>query len=140
MNKAELLVYLRTCRYAVIGTIGPDGGPQGALVGVAVTDDLELIFDTAADSRKHGNLQHNSRIAATLSGPGEQTVQLEGRAHPVSVTAESDADFRDAYYAAWPDGRERRSWPNIAYWRIAPCWARYSDYDRGPLMVEFDFA
>jgi len=140
MDKAELLSYIRARRLAVIGTIGPDGSPQGALVGVAVTDGFQIIFDTVSDSRKHQNLQRDTRIAATLSGPGEQTLQLEGRAHPVSAAAESDALYRQAYYSAWPDGRERQAWPKIAYWRIEPQWARYSDYERGPLIVEFDFA
>jgi general stress protein 26 len=131
VHKAELLSYMRSRRLAVIGTIGPDGSPQGALVGVAVTDGFQIIFDTISDSRKHQNLQRDTRIAATLSGPGEQTLQVEGRANPVSVTAESDALYREAYYSAWPDGRERRTWPKIAYWRIEPHWARYSDYERG---------
>src|SRR5262249_4651235 len=100
----------------------------------------QMIFDTVSDSEKHQKLQRDTRIAATLSGPGEQTLQLEGRAHPVSAAAESDALYRQAYYSAWPDGRERQAWPKIAYWRIEPQWARYSDYERGPLIVEFDFA
>ena len=140
MDKAELLSYIRTHKLAVIGTIGLDGRPQGALVGVGVTDSFQIIFDTASDSRKHQNLQRDTRIAATFSGPGEQTLQVEGRAKPVSVTEQSDALYREAYYSAWPDGRERRAWPKIAYWRIEPHWARYSDYRRGPLIVEFDFA
>ena len=100
---AGLVGFLRTvfdAGGAVIGTIGPDGSPQGALVGVAVTDGFQIIFDTVSDSRKHQNLQRDTRIAATLSGPGEQTLQLEGRAHPVSAAAESDALYRQAYYSA----------------------------------------
>jgi len=139
MDKAELLPYMRAHRLAVIATIGPDGDPQGALVGVAVTQDFEIIFDTVSNSRKHQNLRRDNRIAATFSGPGEQTLQIEGRANSVSLMAASDATYRETYYAAWPDGRERRAWLSIAYWRMAPHWARYSDYERGPLIVEFDF-
>ncbi len=138
MDKTELLSYMRSHRLAVIGTAGPNG-PQGALVGIAVTDCLQIVFDTASDSRKHRNLQGDARIAVTFSGPGEQTLQVQGRAHAVSVTGEADALYREAYYSFWPDGRERLKWPNIAYWRIEPSWARYSDFDRGPLIVEFAF-
>src|SRR5215831_6846121 len=99
MDKAELLSYVRARRLAVIGTIGPDGSPQGALVGVAVTDRFQIIFDTVSDSRKHQNLLRDTRIAATLSGPGEQTLQVEGRAYPVSAAAVSDALYRQAYLA-----------------------------------------
>src|SRR5205085_5592997 len=138
MNKADLLAYMRSHKLAVIGTMGP-GGPQGALVGVMTTDDFQIVFDTVSDSRKHENLLRDPRIAVTFSGPGEQTLQYEGLAHPVSVTGETDARYREAYYAAWPDGRQRLSWPKIAYWRIAPSWTRYSDFDRGPLIAEFTF-
>ena len=49
-------------------------------MGVAVTDRFQIIFDTVSDSRKHQNLLRDTRIAATLSGPGEQTLQVEGGA------------------------------------------------------------
>jgi hypothetical protein len=52
MDKAELLSYIRARRLAVIGTIGPDGSPQGALVGVAVTDGFQIIFDTVSPATK----------------------------------------------------------------------------------------
>jgi pyridoxine/pyridoxamine 5'-phosphate oxidase len=84
MDKTELLSYIRARKLAVIGTTGPDGRPQGALVGVGVTDGFQIIFNTASDSRKHQNLQRDTRIAATFSGPGEQTLQVEGRAKPVA--------------------------------------------------------
>jgi pyridoxine/pyridoxamine 5'-phosphate oxidase len=140
MDKAELLTYMRACKLAVIATIGCDGSPQGALVGVAVTEDLEIIFDTDSNSRKHQNLKRDNRVAVTFSGPGEQTVQIEGRVNAVSPMAASDAIYRETYFSTWPDGRERQTWSKIAYWRIVPQWARYSDFERGPLIVEFDFA
>jgi pyridoxine/pyridoxamine 5'-phosphate oxidase len=139
MDKAGLLSYIRAHKLAVIGTIGPDGGPQGAVVGIAATDDFAIVFDTLSDSRKHQNLRRDGRLSVTLEGPGEQTVQLEGRAYPVSATSASDASYRNAYYSTWPDGPERLTWPKIAYWRVEPRWARYSDYARGPLIVEFVF-
>lgn len=52
MTENELLAYMRASKLAIVGTIGPDG-PQGALVGVAVSDDFEIMFDTVRDSRKH---------------------------------------------------------------------------------------
>lgn len=138
MEKSELLSYMRSHKLAVIGTAGSNG-PQGALVGIAVTDDFEIVFDTVSDSRKHRNLLRNGRIAVTFSGPAEQTAQYEGEAHSVSIADQTDARYREAYYAVWPDGRDRLSWPKIAYWRITPRWVRFSDFDRGPLIEEFVF-
>ena len=70
------------------------------------------------------------------SADREQTLQFEGQAQPVDLQADRDLAYREMYYQVWPDGRARRAWPNISYWRITPKWVRYSDYDRGPLIVE----
>ena len=136
-GKAELLDYMRGHRLAVVSSLGPRGEPQSALVGIAVSTHHEVIFDTTTDTRKHGNLLRDPRASIALTGPGEQTLQLEGMARPVAVDGSADAELRAVYYAAWPDGRDRLKWPNLAYWRIAPTWARYSDFDRGPLIREF---
>ncbi|MBV9262936.1 MAG: pyridoxamine 5'-phosphate oxidase family protein [Candidatus Eremiobacteraeota bacterium] len=137
MSKDELLAYMRFHRLAVVATSGPEDGPQAALVGIGVTDVAAVVFDTLSTTRKHSNLERNNRAAVTFSGPGEKTLQFEGRAFRVMPSEPGDRQYLEAYYAAWPDGRDRAGWPNLVYWRIAPRWARYSDYDRGPLIVEF---
>jgi hypothetical protein len=134
-GKPEMLAYMRRHKLAVVATIAADGSPQSALVGVGTTEELEVVFDTLSTTRKHANLQRDRRIAVTFSGPDEQTLQYEGVALPVSL-AGSDDVYRQAYYEAWPDGRQRVQWQNLVYWRVVPRWARYSDYDRGPLIVE----
>jgi general stress protein 26 len=137
ITKTELLAYMRGHTLAVVATVNAAGTPEGALVGVGVTDKHELIFDTVSASRKHANLVLRPRVAVTFSGPGEQTLQYEGVAFPVSTNGTTDASYREAYYAAWPDGRERLNWEGLVYWAITPVWARYSDFDRGPLIAEF---
>jgi pyridoxine/pyridoxamine 5'-phosphate oxidase len=136
-ERQTLVNYVRRCRLATVSSLAADGAPQAALVGIAITEALEIIFDTDRTSRKHANLAADPRAAVTVSGPGEQTLQYEGRAHPVSIHDQNDALYLETYYSAWPDGRDRLSWPNIAYWRITPTWIRYSDFDLGPLILEF---
>lgn len=138
-TKKDLLQYLQEARLASVSTIGTDGEPQSALVGIGVTVDLQIIFDTVSTSRKHHNLLQDPRIAVMVAGPGEKTLQYQGIAVPVSLDGVEDKKFRDAYYASWPDGVERLSWKGISYWRIVPSWARYSDFDAGPQIVELDF-
>ncbi len=138
-GETELLAYMRSHRLAVVASIGANGAPQSALVGIAVSSRCELVFDTTSDTRKHANLTRDPRAAVVLTGPGEQTLQLEGIARPVSVTDAAGAAWRDIYEAAWPDAAARRSWPHLAYWRIVPHWARYCDYGRGPLIREFEW-
>jgi pyridoxine/pyridoxamine 5'-phosphate oxidase len=139
VSDAELLEYLCGHRLAVVGTVAVDGTPQSALVGVAVTNRFEIIFDTVSTSRKHANLLRDGRASVAFSGPGEKTVQFEGMAQPMSLLGPEDASYREIYYRAWPDGRERLSWPNLVYWRVVPRWLRFSDYDRGPLIMEREF-
>jgi hypothetical protein len=128
---------MRSHRLGVVSSIGPDGAPQSALVGIATTTEFDVVFDTVSDSRKHANLMRDPRASLVLSGPGEQTLQLEGIGRGVSVSAAADARWRGIYYDVWPDGRDRLRWPKLAYWRIAPRWARFSDFARGPLIIEF---
>ena len=137
ITKTDLLAYMRGHKLAVVATTNGKGAPEAALVGIAATDKHELIFDTVSSSRKHANLVLHPRVAATFSGPGEKTLQYEGLAFPISTNGSLDAAYREAYYAAWPDGRERLNWEGLVYWGITPVWARYSDFDRGPLITEF---
>jgi general stress protein 26 len=135
-EKRTVLEYLRSQRLAVVSSTSASGAPQAALVGVAVTDALEIVFDTTSVTRKHANLSRDARAAVTFGGPGEQTLQLEGHAHPVSLDDERDSHYRETYYQAWPSGRDRLAWANLTYWRIVPVWMRFSDYEKGPLIME----
>jgi general stress protein 26 len=95
-GKPEMLAYMRRHTLAVVATIGADGGPHSALVGVGVTHALEVVFDTLSTTRKHANLQRDRRIAVTFSGPGEKTLQYEGVAALVSGNGADDEVYREA--------------------------------------------
>lgn len=70
-------------------------------------------------------------------GPAdERTVQYEGLADVPS--GEELPRLQQVYYAAYPDGPGRLSWPGLIYVRVRPSWIRYSDYTHDPpLIVEF---
>jgi general stress protein 26 len=135
VTRADLLEFLRRHRLGVVGTVSPEGEPQAAVVGVAFTDDLEIIFDTVATSRKCRNLRHDPRIAIVIGWDEEITVQCEGAADEPSG-AERDRILA-AYFLAYPDGRERLRWPGITHFRVRLQWARYSDFNPGGRIVEF---
>ena len=100
--------------------------PQAAVVGIAVSDDLELVFDTLGSTRKMANLRANPRIALVIGWDDEQTVQLEGLAdEPHGPELER---LKRVYFEAWPDGVERQMWEGITYVRVRPSWARFSDF------------
>jgi hypothetical protein len=121
-------------KLGVLGYISAQGAPQSALVGIAVTPDLEVIFDTVASSRKYGNLLANPAASLVIGWAGEVTVQYEGRAfQPVGAEL---SRYQQIYFEAYPDGPDRLSWPGIAYFVVRPKWIRYSDYDQRPPQIE----
>lgn len=126
MTRTELLEFLRRQPWAVEATVSADGAPQAAVIGVAVTDDLELVFDTLDTTRKCHNLRRDPRVALVVGWDDAQTVQLEGLAD--EPTGPDLDRLRAAYFTRFPDGRDRATWPGITYWRIRPTWLRYSDF------------
>jgi pyridoxine/pyridoxamine 5'-phosphate oxidase len=138
MDREGLLSFLRRHRYAVQATNSTNGAPQAAVIGVATTDALELVFDTSVTSRKLRNLRRDSRIALVIGWDDEQTVQLEGVAdEPQGAEL---ARLKGVYFAAFPDGSERESWPDITYVRVRLRWARYSDFRPRGGVVEVPLA
>ncbi|MBA3457623.1 MAG: pyridoxamine 5'-phosphate oxidase family protein [Deltaproteobacteria bacterium] len=132
MTRAELIAFLQETRLAVQASVHPDGAPQAAVVGVAVTDQLELVFDTLMTSRKYDNLRRDPRCAITWWAAAT-TVQIEGTAD-LPTGAELDR-LRASYLATFPDGHERITDPAIAYVRIRPSWIRVSDFATVPPKV-----
>jgi hypothetical protein len=55
MTRDELLEFMRSEKYAVQTSVSPSGVPQAAVVGIAVTDRLEIVFDTleSRDCTRH---------------------------------------------------------------------------------------
>jgi hypothetical protein len=107
--------------------------PQAAIVGFAISDHFEIVFDTLESTRKAQNLRVNSKIALVIGGwvaGDERTVQYEGEAdEPTGVELER---IKRVYYAAYPDGPSRASWLGLIYVRVKPNWIRYGDYNQNP--------
>ena len=128
-DRTALVELLRRYRLAVVASVAEDGAPQAATVGIAVSDTLELVFDTLASTRKYRNLIRNPLVALVL-GEGEVTIQVEGTA---DVPAGDElVRLQGVYFAAYPDGRDRVAWPGITWIRVRPHWLRVSDYTTRP--------
>jgi hypothetical protein len=138
MTKTDLHQFMAGCKLGVLSSIAESGTPQSALVGIAFTPDLEIVFDTVKSSRKYPNLIARRQCSFVLGWAGEKTVQYEGEARELE-----GADLKrcqEVYFRAWPDGPSRLSWPGIVYFAVRPCWIRYSDFDQNPpLIQEFTF-
>ena len=142
MNRADLLAFIRSHKYAVQASVSAEGKPQAAVVGIAVSDAFEIVFDTLESSRKAVNLATNARIAFVIGGTvngDERTAQYEGVAVRPSGAAREAA--LALYFSVFPDGRDRLSWPGITHVRVTPTWIRYSNFNANPPeIVEFDAA
>jgi pyridoxine/pyridoxamine 5'-phosphate oxidase len=135
MDTAGIYLFMSGFKYAVVSSVAEDGTPQSALVGIAVSEELEIVFDTVNSSRKYKNLVERPRCSVVVGGwSSEQTVQYEGVAF--EPKGEELARYQKIYFEAWPDGPARMSWPGIAYFVVRPRWIRYSDFDQRPPLVE----
>jgi general stress protein 26 len=142
MTRDQLLGFLREHALAVQASVALSGYPQSAVVAVAVSDSLELVFDTVETSRKAANLRRDPKISFVVGGwsaGDERTAQYEGIAsEPDGAAWEAT---RDLYLARYPEGRARLSWPGLIYFRVRPVWIRYSDFNQQPPDIAvFDFS
>ena len=130
----ELLAFVRRRGLAVLASCHPSGGPEAALVGVAATDQGEIVLDTLRQSRKYRNLLANPAVALVVGLDDEVTVQLEGIAD--TPTGEVLRRCKDAYFEQFPDGRARAEDSNVAHVRVRITWLRYSDFRPAPARIE----
>ena len=139
MTRAELLVFMRRSLYAVEATVSPTREPQGAVVGIIVTDAFEVFFDTLRSSRKAQNLRRDPAIALVIGGTADEadrTVQYEGIAD--EPEGEELRRLQERYFERFPDGRDRQRLPDVIYFRVKPIWIRYSSFAaEPPEIVEF---
>jgi pyridoxine/pyridoxamine 5'-phosphate oxidase len=135
MTLEEVFNIIRRKRYLVVSTVNESGAPEAALMGFALTEANEFVFDTLSTSRKAVNLASNPAAALVIGWDDNISLQIEGPARrPV---ADDLANAKSAYFHEWPDGRARETWPNILYVVVRPKWIRYSNYSGAPVVEEF---
>jgi hypothetical protein len=134
MTKAQLVAFMRQHQYAVQASVAPGGDPQAAVVGIAVTDAGELVFDTLDSTRKCHNLRQHPRCAFVIGCEGPATVQYEGEAD--EPTGAELVRLKQVYFDRFPDGPDREAWPGITYFRVRPIWVRHSDFSGAAPAIE----
>jgi pyridoxine/pyridoxamine 5'-phosphate oxidase len=130
----EIFDIARRKRFLVVSTVNESGAPEAALMGFALTEAKEIVFDTLSTSRKAVNLTRNAKAALVVGWDDSVSLQIEGPARrPVG---DDLASAKAAYFREWPDGRARESWPNIDYVVVKPKWIRYSNFAAAPPDVQ----
>jgi uncharacterized pyridoxamine 5'-phosphate oxidase family protein len=134
MNVQEVFRFMDSERLGVLTTATNSGQPQAALMGFAVTPELEIIFDTVRSSRKYPNLKANPRVAWVVGCTTEVTVQYEGEAEELEGAAL--AKYKPIYFQEFPDGPARENWAGMTYFVVRPKWVRFCDYNPGSRRIE----
>lgn len=127
MTTDFLYSFISKHKFVVLSTVSEDNKPESAVVGIAVTKDLKIFFDTVCTSRKYQNLLKNPSVSFVIGWDNAQTVQYKGIAR---IPDESElGELLEIYFSIFPDGRERyETWNDIAYFIVEPKWIRYSDF------------
>jgi general stress protein 26 len=140
VTKEFIYQFINQQRLGVVATTNPENKPEAAVVGIAVSENLEIIFDTVEASRKYANILHNPAVAVVIGWDDEITVQYEGTAEILGDGDEADS-LRAIYYQAYPDGQERTAtWPGLVHIKITPRWIRYSNFNLPFLIEELSFS
>ncbi|MDB4923403.1 pyridoxamine 5'-phosphate oxidase family protein [Mucilaginibacter sp.] len=137
--QALVCQFLKQHLLGVISTANKDNTPEAALVGIAVSEDLEIIFDTVKTSRKYHNILQNPQVALVIGWENEITVQYEGKATVLGDDEESES-LKEIYFKAYPDGRERvETMPGLVHIKVTPRWLRYSNFNHPQIIEEIAF-
>jgi len=133
IEKKAVLEFVQSRALGVVSTTSATGAPEAALVNIAVTEDLELIFYALQDTRKCANLRRDPRVAVVIGWDDEKTLQYEGTAD--EPQNEELARLKKIYGALRPDAEFQMAWPGVTYFRVRPSWIRLSNYG-SPWSVE----
>jgi hypothetical protein len=118
MTRKSIYDLLRHYRLAVLATTNGENQPEAALIGFAVTSELEIVFDTVKNS--------------------EITIQYEGEA--IELVEDNGNGYKEAYYSVFPTGRQRATdSENLVYFVVKPGWIRYSNFNDPPCIEEIRF-
>jgi nitroimidazol reductase NimA-like FMN-containing flavoprotein (pyridoxamine 5'-phosphate oxidase superfamily) len=100
MTREEVLAFLGTQRWVVLGTLDPDGTPAGDLVLVALDGD-RLRFAVPCGSRTDENIRRDPRVCCA-------------------------ADEFPSYYEIRGAVAHGRAEPHVTSDRLGPDWTEYS--------------
>ena len=131
--------FIKQQSLGVVATTNKANKPESALVGIAVSVNLEIIFDTVKTSRKYHNILQNPKVSLVIGWDNETTVQYEGTAVVLGNDNEAE-NFKAVYFQAFPDGQERaETWPGLVHIKVTPAWLRYSNFNEPQVIKEIVF-
>lgn len=138
MDKQTIIIdYIESQPLGIIATVGKEGKPEAALVGVTEVGNLELVFGTPNTSRKYQNLKENSHVALVIGTDATEaiTVQYEGEAEELS--GEECERCKNLHSTKNPRAKKFADQPEQRWFKVRPTWIRYSNRGAEP-PIEFE--
>ena len=103
MEPQAIYSFMAQFRYGVVSSMADDGTPQSALVGIATTPDLEIVFDTVKSSRKYPNL-NPAPLVLVRGGLGRRADGAVRGHRDRTRRRRAALVISRQYFAVWPDG------------------------------------
>lgn len=129
VDKNLILEFARRHSVCVMST-SFDNKPESALVDFAITDGLEIVFNTYKSSRKYKNLMRNPNVSVVIGfGDLLQTLQYEG------IARELEGHYEGKYINIFKESKGFfRRWKikEMIYFKVDPSWVRLSDFSQYP--------
>ena len=136
IQKIQDFLKNRDPQLCVLATSSLTGIPQCAVMGYAVTDDLNLILSTDKTSRKVVNIKTNPQVALVFGWLfTELNVQIQGEARLIESGQELKT-CEEIYFASHPESVEFKGLPETIFIKIKPLWLRLSDYSVDPPWIQ----
>ena len=127
-QKAKIIEFAKGLSIGVISTVTEGGQPQGAVVEFAMTDDVEIVFNTFTTYRKYANLTANPKVSFTIGWEHDVTVQYEGLARELS--GDEEKKYKEIFAKKIHNASKWDAYPETRYFAIKPTWIRYNDLNK----------
>ena len=136
LTREEVLSYLSHQGLGVLATVNADGTPEAALLNIAVSPQLEIIFETTNATRKFANLRRDPAAAFVVGWHDAQSLQLNGVVdEPSGRTLDR---IKALFVERYPAMASHQVWPGNHYYRFTPSWCRLSNYNAPRRIVELE--
>ncbi|HVZ66982.1 MAG TPA: pyridoxamine 5'-phosphate oxidase family protein [Patescibacteria group bacterium] len=133
----KLLDKLQSGTLCTISSVNAENKPESALVGYAMTDNLEIVIETLKTTRKYRNITARPHVSIVLYLGDESTLQYEGEAR---ILDDSEVELKNIYFSRNPEGKKWEASGSEVFFLITPKWMRYSNFAKEPReILEFNF-